>query len=298
VNKLARQILVSMIAMAGMGIAVFGLAIKAQAFSFREDFEFASQKDDAGNFIGFQKNTLGDNGWLTADFSIPFSGVNSFFTSLTFLEPELKLDRLPVSGFTWEETYQESLAPNTGKTWLAFDDQGVAPQTQQLPLGQWEPGTIDAWLVSPLLPLQNGAEVSFFTKAWTPTSAFRAAPDYSPASENLRLQFSTVDVGEYDFRNNVLININPNQVTTEDGGYPTTWTQYKATINGLTQPTQGRFLLNYFVTDAGPGRPNGRLIGIDTFSYDTDPEAIPTPAMLPGLVGLGWKAWRRRRAIA
>jgi hypothetical protein len=259
-NKLIRRVLTGTIVLAGMGITVFGMSMKVEAFTFNEDFEFESKKDSAGKFIGFQTNTLGANGWLTGNFSTPVNkdedeeDVNAFYTSLTYLEPELKLDRRPSNGFTWEEIFNESLAPNTGKTWLAADYDAVGPQTADN-----LDGTIDAWLVSPLLPMQNGAEISFFTKAWTQTEATRGA-NYLPPAENLEVRFSTVKDGEFDFNGKKLLAINPSQVPTEQGGYPTTWTQYKTKINGLDQATQGRILLRYFVTDAGPGRTNGKAI--------------------------------------
>jgi hypothetical protein len=295
VNKLIKRVLTGTIVLAGMSATVFGLAMQAEAFSFNEDFEFEIGKDTEGNLL-YQVNTLADNGWLTANFSTPpaDASVNPFFTSLTYLKPELNLDRVPVAGFTWEQLLNESLAPNTGKTWLAADYQSVAPPTQEFTGGNWEAGTIDSWLVSPLLPLQNGAEISFFTKAWTQTEATRG-PNYLPSAENLEVRFSTIEVGEFDFNSNTLLALNPNQVPTEQGGYPTTWTQYKTTINGLAQATQGRLLFRYFLTDGGPGRPNGNLIGLDTFSYNTDPEAVPTPALLPGLFAIGWKSWRKRK---
>jgi hypothetical protein len=285
-----------------MGITVFGMSMKVEAFTFNEDFEFESKKDSAGKFIGFQTNTLGANDWLAGNFSTPVNkdeygeDVNGFYTSLTYLEPELKLDRRPIDGFTWEQTYNESLAPNTGKTWLAADDQAVKPPTDINRDGiidaiELEKGTIDAWLVSPLLPMQNGAEISFFTKAWTQSEAMRG--EKYVVADNLEVRFSTVEDGEFSF-GDTLLAINPNQVPTVQGGYPTTWTQYKTKINGLAQPTSGRILLRYFVTDAGPGRTNGNLIGLDTFSYNS-PDSVPTPALLPGLLAIAYKTHRKRK---
>jgi hypothetical protein len=298
VNKFIRRVLTGTIVLAGMSITVFGMSIKVEAFTFNEDFEFESKKDSAGKFIGFQTNTPKANGWLGGNFSMPAddSG-NPFFTSLTYLEPELELDRTPGGGFTWEEIFNESLAPNTGKTWLAADYNAVGPQTDSNLDGVIDAdelaGTIDAWLVSPLLPMQNGAEISFFTKAWTQTEATRGA-NYLPPAENLEVRFSTVEDGEFNFNGKKLLAINPSQVPTEQGGYPTTWTQYKTKISGLDQATQGRILLRYFVTDAGPGRTNGNLIGLDTFSYNS-PDSVPTPALLPGLLAIAYKTHRKRK---
>jgi hypothetical protein len=271
-------------------VAVFGTAIKAEAFIFNEDFEFEVGKDTEGNLF-YQVNTPYDNGWLMGNFSTPVNNdANPFYSSLTYLKPELNLDRRPADGFTWEQLYNESLAPNTGKTWLAADDQAVGPKTTSNPYG-----TIDAWFVSPLLPIQNGAEISFFTKAWTQTEATRILNAPIPA-ENLEVRFSTIEGGEFDFNlsDDPLLAINPNQVPTDQGGYPTTWTQYKTKVDGLAQATKGRILLRYFLTDAGPGRSNSLLIGLDTFSY-TSPDSVPTPALLPGLLAIAWKNRRKRK---
>ncbi len=297
-NKLIRRVLTGTIVLAGMGVTVFGPAIKAEAFSFNEDFEFEVEKDEEGNLF-YSVNTLADNGWLTVNQSTPLNeNDNAFYTSLTYLQPELELDRRPINGFTWAELINGSLAPNTGKTWLAADQLAVGPSIDSNNDGTIDAseldGTIDAWLVSPLLPIQNGAEISFFTRTWTQTEATRDA-NYIPV-DNLEVLFSTVEGGEYSFGK--LLAINPNEVPTEQGGYPTTWTQYKTKINGLDTPTNGRIALRYFVTHAGPGRPNGNFIGLDTFSYNTDPEAVPTPALLPGLFAIGWKTWRKRKQQA
>jgi hypothetical protein len=42
--------------------------------------------------------------------------------------------------------------------------------------------------------------------------------------------------------------------------------------------------------------PNSAIVGFDSFQESTDWEVIPTPALLPGLVGLGVAALRRKQS--
>ena len=86
-----------------------------------------------------------------------------------------------------------------------------------------------------------------------------------------------------------MLTINPNLTTS---GYPNVWTQFNATVSGLGAPTNGRFAFRYFVTNAGPNANNSDYIGIDDFSYVSNP--VPEPATM-AVLGLGAMALIRRR---
>jgi hypothetical protein len=305
VSKLIRQIFTGTIVLAGMGAILVGSASTAKAFILEEDFEFTYTRDEDGNVTGFEPNTFFDNGWFFKELSTPPSGSLSWFTSNGLFELDVERSYTipnptdpdkptPVKG---EQIFNESLQANTGKSWLAADPFGVA-QTQYIPGQPWVPGTIKSRLISPLLELRNGAEISFFTRAATVNNLVPTPLQYA---DNLQVLLSKLDADldpkEEDFEEPIF-SLNPEQIPTEQGGYPTNWTQYKLKVNGLDQPRQGRIAFQYYVTDGGPGRPNGNLIGIDTFSYNTDPEAVPTPALLPGLLAIGWKTWRKRKQQA
>ncbi len=129
--------------------------------------------------------------------------------------------------------------------------------------------TISNWLFSPVVNVQNGDIVTFYTRIgkYSPTNTASYA-------DNLQFRMSTngaatvaptsgaTTVGDYT---NLLVEINPSLNLTS---YPASWTQYSYTVSGLTGPTDCKFAFRYYVTNAGPNATNGDIIGIDTFSVD------------------------------
>lgn len=113
---------------------------------------------------------------------------------------------------------------------------------------------ISLYLISPQVPIANGATISF----WTRTIAGPVYPD------RLRLVFNTTgSTLPADFTN-VLLTVNPTLTTT---GYPTVWTQYTATIAGVTGTVTGRYALHYNPTVGGPQGVNSDYIGVDDVSF-------------------------------
>lgn len=127
-------------------------------------------------------------------------------------------------------------------------------------------GTISNWLISPVITLENGNVISFYTRTGkaTPTKADRMQLRMSTNG-----MFSTdpllgaADVGDYT---NLLVDVNPSLTV---AGYPQNWTQYSYTVVGLSEPTTCRIAFRYFVTSGGPTGSKSDQIGIDTFSIDT-----------------------------
>lgn len=131
------------------------------------------------------------------------------------------------------------------------------------------PATISNWLISPVVTVQNGDVVSFYTR----TGQY-SATGTSQFPDNLQLRMSTSaefttnpstgpsDLGDFT---NLLVEVNPTLNTT---AYPTLWAQFTHTISGLTEPTAVKFAFRYFVTAGGPTGLNSNIIGIDTFSVD------------------------------
>ena len=129
--------------------------------------------------------------------------------------------------------------------------------------------TISNWLFSPVINVQNGDVVTFYTRIgkYSPTNTASYA-------DNLQFRMSTngaataaptsgaTTVGDYT---NLLVEVNPNLNLTS---YPASWTQYSYTVTGLTGPTDCKFAFRYYVTNAGANATNGDIIGIDTFSVD------------------------------
>ncbi len=129
-------------------------------------------------------------------------------------------------------------------------------------------GNISNWLFTPVVNIKNGDVISFYT---------RAAPSFANRAERLQLRMSTngastnvgattTSVGDFTV---TLLEVNPTLL----GGpntYPETFTQYTATITGITGSISGRFAFRYFVTNGGntPGI-NSNFIGIDRVQYAT-----------------------------
>ena len=148
-------------------------------------------------------------------------------------------------------------------------------------------GDISNWLITPTLSFNNGDVVSFFTRT----------TEASTWADSLELRFSAVggtnvgntasSVGSFT---TLLLSINPGLNT---GGYPESWTQYTATISGLSGATNGALALRYLVSDGGANGNNSNYVGVDTFSVTA---AVPEPGtyalMGLGLLALGLRARR------
>ncbi len=140
-------------------------------------------------------------------------------------------------------------------------------------------GTISNWMISPIVTVQNGDVVSFYTRLGQVAGA--PGTEYP---DRLQLRMSTdgafsVDpvanatgtgVGTYT---TILNDVNPTLVT---GVYPKIWTQYTYTVVGLPTPTDVKFAFRYFVTSGGINGANSNIIGLDTFSVDRPVVATDT----------------------
>jgi hypothetical protein len=113
---------------------------------------------------------------------------------------------------------------------------------------------IHNYLISPLLTLNNGDTISFYTRTVS-------APFYP---DRLELVYNTTGTTLPADFTNVLLTVNPTLTT---AGYPTSWTQFTATISGLAGATAGRFAFHYNPTSGGPAGANSDYIGIDDVNY-------------------------------
>jgi hypothetical protein len=144
-------------------------------------------------------------------------------------------------------------------------------------------GQILTYLMSPVLTLNNGDQISYRT-----ISVNSTFPD------RMRVMLSTNGAGTTaaDFTTELRV-INPSLT---QGGYPSTWTLFTDTLSGLPGGgVSGRFAFLYDITDGGPAGLQGDLIGIDTVSYTPVPE--PTSLALLGIPA-AVVVWKRRRAKA
>ena len=158
-------------------------------------------------------------------------------------------------------------------------------------------GIISQWLVSPLLLMQNGDRIVFYTRAQGAPGYIDDNPnDSSDFGNRMQLLVNTQnqssdsvgsgdDPGSFTGATDPVIDINPHYYEWHnlpgsypiDGGatstpetiaqaYPSEWTRFETSISGLLKPTMGRFAFWYHVQGGGSaGRGTG--IGIDQVTY-------------------------------
>jgi hypothetical protein len=175
---------------------------------------------------------------------------------------------------TWTLTNQSN--PVGAATWAqgggtAFSPGGQAGGATSFALCNYNSttgaNTISNWLITPILNLQNGDVVTFYSRK----GGDGTGPIY-PDRMEMRLNTTNTaaagnpvgptGVGAFT---TMAVSINPN-LTTSD--YPFVWTQYSYTMTGLTGVVPCKVGFRYFVTDGGPGGNNSDIIGLDTFSVD------------------------------
>ncbi len=122
-------------------------------------------------------------------------------------------------------------------------------------------GTISNWLITPVLNLQDGAEVKFWTRTFEQSDfPDRLEVRLSQNDTSTDVGTTATDVGDFT---NLLVSVNS---TLAVGGYPEEWTEFTVTLSGITGAT-GRIAFRYFVTEGGPVGDNSNGVGVDDFSY-------------------------------
>lgn len=143
--------------------------------------------------------------------------------------------------------------------------------------------TISNWAVSPVLTMQNGDKIVFYTRTellffnndstdfvnrmqvrLNKTTSLNCGNETDPGDFTVPL----LDINPfyYEFLKSAFNNpANPLYQQARQA-YPHVWTRFEATVVGLDGPTKGRFAFRYFTEEAGSnGR--GSSIGIDAVSY-------------------------------
>jgi len=204
--------------------------------------------------------TLAGNGWVTNNLSSPI-GTTSWFQGN-------------------EAVFTAQSGANTSYVGVNFNSAAGA-------------GTISNWLISPVLDLSNGDVISFYTRTvGTPVYPDRLELRLSTDGISADVGSTATSVGSFT---TLLLTVNPSLTTS---GYPSTWTEYTATLSGLPAAVSGRFAFHYYVTNGGPTGSNSDYIGIDTLSFTDAAEGVPEPATA-ALLGIGlvvFAAGRRIRA--
>ncbi|QIE60720.1 T9SS type A sorting domain-containing protein [Rasiella rasia] len=120
---------------------------------------------------------------------------------------------------------------------------------------------INNFMITPPLDLENGDEIIFWSRSTETTPGFdfpdRLEVRIDPTGADTDPANST-DVGSYT---ELLLEINP---TLASMGYPEVWTQFTATVSGLSGTVNTRVAFRYWVTNAGPFGSNSDYIGIDS----------------------------------
>jgi hypothetical protein len=158
---------------------------------------------------------------------------------------------------------------------------------------------ISNWIISPVVTMQNGDKISFYTRTQLLPNAF-VSGDSTDYGNNLEVLINRKNDGTYvgeandpkspaynpandrgDFT--VMLSINPPQYNDagqvweykwahsdpalfEPGSFPSTWTRFEVTVSGLNGPHRGRFAFRYYTLDAGSNG-NGSAVAIDQVVY-------------------------------
>jgi hypothetical protein len=142
-------------------------------------------------------------------------------------------------------------------------------------------GDISNWLLTPQLTLTNGSTLSFWTRTTNGAFPDRLQVRLSTAGTSTNVGTTSASVGDFT---TVLFDINPTLNTT---AYPTAWTQYTATISGLSGATTGRLAFRYFVTNGGTDGANSDYIGLDEVAYQAAAAAPTLTTISPNPAPVG-----------
>src|SRR5580765_619231 len=119
-------------------------------------------------------------------------------------------------------------------------------------------GTISNWLLTPVVTIQNGSDITFWTRTVMPSNfPDRLQIRASTAGDSTNVGTSSTDVGDFT---HLLLDINSTYTL---HGYPEDWTAFTATVSDVPTAMTGRFAFRYFVEDGGPDGANSNYIGID-----------------------------------
>lgn len=123
-------------------------------------------------------------------------------------------------------------------------------------------GTISNWLITPVISVQNGDVITFYTRQGGTVAQFadrlevRMSTNGATSANPVGADF----VGDYT---TLIASVNPDLTP---AGYPLTWTPYTYTVTGLSGATDVKIGFRYYVTDGGPNGNNSNIIAIDALS--------------------------------
>jgi hypothetical protein len=151
--------------------------------------------------------------------------------------------------------------------------------------------TLSDWLGTPVLNINNGDRISFFTRTRNPEEGpSRLEIRLSTNGASTNVGTTPTSVGDFT---TVLGTVNPSLAANV---YPTSWTQFTFTVSGLAGPATGRIAFRYFITYGGFNAPNGDTIGLDSVSYVPEPTSLTLLAFVA--MPAAGAAVRRRLRVA
>lgn len=141
--------------------------------------------------------------------------------------------------------------------------------------------TLNNWLFTPVVTVQNGDEVSFFTRTTSGQYPDRLEFRMSDQGASSVAPSGLTNVGSYT---TLCLTVNP---TLTSSGYPTTWTKQTYIVSGLTGQVSCKFAFRYNVTNGGPNGINSDYVGIDQYlvkrpvANDLALTSVTVPAIIP-----------------
>jgi hypothetical protein len=232
--------------------------------SFTEDFDSVGTLTAKGWHFTNNSSPIGTTGWRQGRYE------SAVGVQYKFLAP------VPFIGF---QAYNSTNGPND---FISCDASCVND------IGA---GTINisAWLISPQLPLKNGDQISFYTRAVADQSYSVYTRDRMQVRANIIDGSTNVsggsDVNDFGNFKLELLDINKDYINNDPAGntpvapgYPQAWTKYTITVSGIPgtgSVAKARFAFRYVGTDAGifggvAGNNYPTVVGIDNLVFKSN----------------------------
>jgi hypothetical protein len=189
----------------------------------------------------------------------------------------IKNNSNPVGSTGWRQGRYEASTKNPGEVigFPAFSSQSTPYEFVSVDAASVNfAGNINAWLITKQIPVKNGDQLTFWTRAmddsqWPLTFSrdrMQVRANFIDGTANCGV--SDVDSGSFT---RLLLDINPllGNNFGNPNGYPEVWRRYSLTISGLTAPVNNaRFAFRYLATNGGVNGANASsLIGIDSLAF-------------------------------
>lgn len=228
--------------------------------SFEEEFTNAGTLTAKGWAFQNNSNPVGVTGWRQGRYESASAVQYKFLAPVAFM------------GFP---AYSAENAPTD---FLSCDVSAASDANPQ------QNADYSAWVISPAVPMKNGDEISFYTRASDDSQYPVYCKDRMQVRANLTDGSTFVGNGDTTVGKftTLLLDINPNYVfndpaSGQSGGFPRAWTKYTITLSGLPPAgiTKGRFAFRYLGEDAGffggvSGNNFPTVVGIDQVKFTSN----------------------------